>query len=183
MVLDLWNTGDTVTALLINKRGIRRGTTSDITGISGTLLTIGDHFFNTTFLSGQLLTHTTANIWANYGIHMIAADSTTVSITGTTPTQVKDVDFIIDPQTISGTLLIILIRLQASANTANCRIRLNGSGSDSLVLSTTNAGLTVLKGTIDISALSAGRNTIQVFLDNSTGGQSATMDMTEIWGI
>lgn len=183
MVLDLWNTGDTITALLINKRGIRRGSTSDITGISGSLLTVGDHFFNTTFLTGQILAHTTSNIWANYGIHGIAFDSTTVSNVGVTPTQVKDADFIIDPQTISGTLLVVIVRLQASANTANCRIRLNGSGSDSLVLSTTNVSMTVLKGTIDISTLSAGRNTIQIFLDNSTAGQTTTMDMTEIWGI
>ena len=43
MTLDKWATGDVITEGNINKRGIRRGTTSD-RGSATTV--VGDHYFN-----------------------------------------------------------------------------------------------------------------------------------------
>jgi|GEM_PF-6673706 len=48
MALDKWSTGDTITALLINKRGIRRGTTSEIDSEADANMTVGDLLYDTT---------------------------------------------------------------------------------------------------------------------------------------
>ena len=183
MTLDKWTTGDTITALNINKRSVRRGTTSDRNALTASDITVGDHFFNEDEECAQVLVDTSPVIWMNVGRILLGADSNEVAVTGNTATQVKDIDVIKHTSTWAGFLIVIVVRMKTSASkTASLRCRLNGAGSDSLVLTSTSATYEIKKGIIDASGLAAGRHTIELFLDGSDGSAVATMDMTEVWG-
>lgn len=182
MTLDSWSTGDVITEANANKRGIRRGTTSDRNALSS--LAVGDHFFNEDEECTQVLVQASPAIWMNTGRNLLGADSNEVAITGTSGTQVKDVDLIKDVSTWAGFLIVITARLKSSngSYTSSLRVRVDGGGSDSLVLTTTSTSYAIVKGTINAASLSAGRHTLEFFLDSSNGSGVATMDMTEIWG-
>lgn len=183
MTLDKWATGDTITALNINKRSIRRGTTADRNALTSTEINIGDHFYNEDEECTQVLVDTSPSIWMNVGRVLLGADSNEVSVTGNTATQVKDIDVIKHESTWAGFLIVIVARIKSSASdTTSLRCRLNGGGSDSLVLTSTSTSYEIKKGIIDASGLAAGRHTIELFLDGSDGSAVATMDMTEVWG-
>ena len=183
MTLDKWTTGDTITDLNINKRSIRRGNTSDRDALTGTEVTVGDHFFNEDEECTQVLVDSSPVIWMNVGRILLGADSNEVAVTGNTATQVKDIDVIKHASTWAGFLIVIVVRMKSSASdTASLRCRLNGAGGDSLVLTSTSTSYEIKKGIIDASGLAAGRHTIELFLDGSDGTAVATMDMTEVWG-
>lgn len=115
---------------------------------------------------------------------VLGADSNTVTVTGITATQVKDIDFIKDSSTLSVTTLTIAARIKSSnaLYTTTLRVRADGAGTDSLTLTTTSTSLTVVTGTISASGYAAGRHTLEFFLDSSNASGVATMDMTEVWG-
>ena len=132
MTLDKWTTGDTITDLNINKRSIRRGTTSDRDALSATEIAVGDHFFNEDEECTQVLVDSSPVIWMNVGRILLGADSNEVAVTGNTATQVKDIDVIKHTSTWAGFLIVIVVRMKSSASdTASLRCRLNGGGSDS----------------------------------------------------
>ena len=182
MTLDSWSTGDVITEASANKRGIRRGTTSDRNALTG--LTVGDHFYNEDEECTQSIVQLSPAIWMNIGRNLLGADSNEVAITGTSGTQIKDIDVIKHTSTWAGFLIIIVGRLKTSntSYTSSLRVRIDGAGSDSLVLTSTSASYEIVKGTIDASSLSAGRHTLEFFLESNNSSGVATMDMTEIWG-
>lgn len=133
---------------------------------------------------GQFL-QWSGSAWAPITLRsLLGADSNTVTVTGTTATQVKDIDIIKNTSTLSVTTLTIAARIKSNnaSYTTTLRVRADGSGSDSLTLTTTSTSLTVVTGTIDASGYSAGRHTLEFFMDSSNASGTATMDMTECWG-
>jgi len=185
MTLDKWTTGDTITETNINKRSIRRGTTTDRDAIGAAELFVGDHFFNETLECTQVLLEEGPNIWATLGKVPIALDSTEVTVVGTTPTEVKTFDFILDPATVEGFLLDIHARIKTSngGTTGNCRIRLDDDAVGppaELILTTTNTSFEIKSGILDISGEAVGRHTINVYMDDGSG-DTITNDMLEVW--
>jgi hypothetical protein len=120
---------------------------------------------------------------AGGGKALLGADSTEVTITGTTATQVKDVDFIKNTATLNVATLTIAARIKTSnaGTTGSLRVRLNGAVSDSLVLTTTSTSYEIKTGTIDTSGLTVGRHTLEIFMDDGSG-DTITHDMLEVWG-
>ena len=96
MTLDKWTTGDTITEVNANKRGIRRGTTTDRDAIGASELVPGDHFYNETEQCTQVLVSESPNKWQSIRT-FLGADSNEVSVLGVTPTQVKSIDWIKEP--------------------------------------------------------------------------------------
>ena len=164
MTLDKWATGDVITEQNINKRGIRRGTTSDR---GSATVAVGDHFFNEDEDCTQILVSASPAVWMNAGRVLLGADSNEVSVTGTTATQVKDIDVIKHSSTWAGYLILIVARLKTSngSHATTLRVRLDAGGSDSLTLTSSSTSYEIVKGTIDVSALSTGRHTLELFLD------------------
>lgn len=133
--------------------------------------------------TGQFL-QWSGSAWAPIALRsLLGADSNTVTVTGTTATQVKDIDFIKNTSTLSVATLTIAARIKSSnaSYTTTVRVRADGAGTDSLTLTTTSTSLTVVTGTIDASGYSAGRHTLEFFMDSSNASGVATMDMTEVW--
>ena len=137
--------------------------------------------------SGQLLqtNGTGANPqWVDppAGKALIAADSTEVTVTGTTATQVKDVDFIKNTNTLNVQTLTIAVRIKTdnAGTTGTVRIRHDGGGTDDLTLTTTSTTYEVKTGTINASGFSADRHTLEFFMDDGAG-DTISMDMTEVW--
>ena len=114
-------------------------------------------------------------------VNVLAADATEESVLGVTPTQVKDMSFIIG--VINYTELIIEIELKTdnAANPAHCRVRHDGGGSDDLDLTTSSTSVVVLDGTIDTSAFGNGRHTVEFYLDDGSG-ETATIRETWVYG-
>ena len=112
---------------------------------------------------------------------VLAADATEESITGTSLTQVKDMSFIKDA--ISWQLLTIEVDMKTDNVTspAFLRVRLDGGGSDELVLQTSSLSYVVLSGTIDSSAFSTGRHTLEFYLEDGSG-ETATLRETWVFG-
>ncbi len=116
--------------------------------------------------------------------NVLAADATEESVLGTTPTQVKDMSFIIG--VINYVQLTIEIEIKTSDNTigpAICRVRHDGGGSDDLVFTTTTDNtFEIFSGTIDTSAFGAGRHTVEFFLEDADAGETATLRETWVYG-
>jgi len=116
--------------------------------------------------------------------NVLAADATEESVSGTTPTQVKDMSFIIG--VIDYVQLTIEIEIKTSDNTigpAICRVRHDGLGSDDLIFTTTtNNTFEIFNGTIDTSAFGAGRHTIEFYLEDADAGETATLRETWVYG-
>jgi len=116
--------------------------------------------------------------------NVLAADATEESVSGTTPTQVKDMSFIIG--VINYVQLTIEIEIKTSDNTigpAICRVRHDELGSDDLVFTTTtNNAFEIFSGTIDTSAFGAGRHTVEFFLEDADAGETATIRETWVYG-
>lgn len=113
--------------------------------------------------------------------NVLAADATEESVLGTTPTQVKDMSFIIG--VINYVQLSIEIELKTDnvTNPAHCRVRHDGLGTDDLDLTTSSTSFVILSGTIDTSAFGAGRHTVEFYLDDGSG-ETATLRETWVYG-
>lgn len=198
MVLDEWETGDIIAQIQINNRGIRKGTTGDLDSIGSTEREEGVFVYNTTDDIPQIVMDQTNNARGN--LHtLLGADSTVMSQTGITPLQVKDLDFIIsdDPDDginlgFSGNRIYVVAMLKrGSSGQATMRIRFDADATDRITMSTSSATYVRVKGFVDISA--AGINltradgtcahTLKVFLENDTGGQTASNEQLEVYGI
>lgn len=171
MALLKWTDGDTITERSANNKGIRKGTEAEIAAIASVDNEIGDVTYNTT--TGMLNVQTgggasddRANIPFGY-----EADSNEVTVTGLTATQVKNSSFIINTNGLKGNQLTVVAEIKTSnvGTTAHFRVRLDGSGSDSLDLTTTSATYEIKTGTINLTGLSAGRHTIEIFMDDGSG--------------
>jgi hypothetical protein len=182
MALNKCETGDTITQILINNRGIRKGTNGEIGNETASERETGDFFFNTTYGFPQVSIDGSADDRGNLAI-LIGADSTEVSITGVTPTQVKDLDYIKSDEGFSGNQLTIVAMLKTDVGNADLRVRTDSGGGDDLILSTNNTTFTKVTGTIDIVAKTPNTvHTIEFFLNDDTS-DTATLEQLEVYGI
>lgn len=183
MVLNKWTTGDTITEIAANNRGIRKGTEAELAAIPTASNEEGDITFNSTqgFPNVQIgggATDTRGNIAI-----LLGADSTIVTGVTTSPVQVKDIDYIKCAEGFRGNQLTIVAMLKTSANTAHLRVRIDGLGTDSLDLTTTSISYVKVTGTIDVTAVTNNAaHTVEFFLENTTSG-TATMQQLEVYGI
>lgn len=113
--------------------------------------------------------------------NVLAADATEESVLGTTPTQVKDMSFIIGVINYVQLSIEIELKTDNAANPAHCRVRHDGGGSDDLDLTTSSTSFVILSGTIDTSAFGAGRHTVEFYLDDGSG-ETATLRETWVYG-
>ena len=135
-----------------------------------------------TFDTGTNTLYVFNSSWQSIGVGVIqtvlAADATEEPITGTSLTQVKDMSFI--KGVIDFQLLTVEIDMKTDnvATTAHCRVRHDGLGGDDLDLTTISLTYEVLSGTIDISSFSAGRHTLEFYLEDGSGD---TVTLRETW--
>ena len=183
MVLNKWSDGDTITEREANNHSIRKGTEAEIAAIVLADREDGDHFYNSTSEFPQVQTDGTNDKRGNIAI-LIGADSSETSVTGTTPTQVKALDYIKDTDGFKGNLLRVIARIRTtnSGTTAHLRVRTDGGGSDDLDLTTTSTSYTIVKGTIDITAKADGYRTIEFFGDDGAG-HTVYIEAIEVYGI
>lgn len=111
----------------------------------------------------------------------IAADATEESLTGDTLTKIKDASFIKGVFNVDLLTIEIELKTDNASNPAICRVRHDGLGSDDLVLQTSSTSYVILDGTIDVSAFSDGRHTIEFYLEDGSG-ETATLRETWIYG-
>jgi len=184
MTLDKWTAGDTITEVNANKRGIRRGTTTDRDAIAAGDVAIGDHFFNETEECTQVLVKTSGgNMWMNVGRVLLERSNNEVTVTGTVKTLRKTKYVLKHASTWAGFLLNIVVRMKTSSGTSNVRVRFDGAGTDELVLSSTSTTYEVKQGTIDATGFSnATYHSLEFYMDGSGGSVTATMDICEVWG-
>jgi len=184
MTLDKWTTGDTITETNINKRSVRRGSTTDRDAIAATELVVGDLFFNETENCYQGILEEAPNKWQNLRT-LISADSNEVSVTGTTPVQKKDTSFV--KSTIDGfggnrIFIVAEIKTTNIASVAHFRVRLNGGG-DKLDLQTILTSYEIVTGSFPISTEDDDkRHTLEFFLDDGTSDTITNREL-EIWGV
>jgi hypothetical protein len=198
MVLDFWETGDVIAQIPANNRGIRKGTTSDLDGIGASERELGVYTFNTTDVMPQVIVDHSNNLRSNTQM-LLGADSTEMSVTGVTATQVKDLDFIISDDGLGGPNMgfagnriniVALLKTDNAGNNANLRIRFDASPTDELVLSTNTTGYSRLQGTIDIGpgdvnltrTATTANHTLKAFLDDGSG-ETATLGLFEVYGL
>lgn len=184
MVLNEWSTGDTITAVLANSRGVRKGTETEIAAIPSASNEQGDlHFNSTTGFPQVQIGGAAVDTRGNLCI-LIGADSTQQTVLGTTATQVSDIDYIKDAAGFKGNQLTIVARIKTSnaGTTAHLRIRTDSGGGDDLDLTTVSTTLVTVTGTIDITAKADGKRTIEFFM-NDGAGDTITLDMIEVYGI
>lgn len=185
MTLDKWTTGDTITETNINKRGLRRGTTTDRDAIAGSELVVGDHFFNETENCDQTLYAESPNKWISDRV-LISADGTEVTVTGSTATQRKNTSFIkstIDGYAGNRIFITAEIKTSNGGTTGNFRVRLNGSGSDSLVLTTTSTSYEIVTGSFSIASQTDDtRHTLEFFMDDGAGDTISNREL-EVYGV
>ena len=171
MVLNEWTTGDTITEIAANNRGIRKGTESEIAAIPTASNEEGDYFFNSTeglpqVQTGGGATDKRANLALGYD-----ADATEVTVVGITPTQVKDTSYIKNAAGIKGNQITIIAEIKTSnaGTTAHLRVRTDLGGSDDLDLTTTSTSFVIVTGVIDITGKADGRLTVEIFMDDGVG--------------
>jgi hypothetical protein len=185
MVLLKWATGDVITEDSANKRGIRKGTEAEIASINVSNRETGDFFFNSTngeLGMPQIQLNATSDKRSN--IHMLlGADETVTSITGATPTQVKDISFNKDSLGFSGNQIAVVARIkQTGGGTTSLIMEVDGLAPDEITLTETSTSYVVNSGTYDASGLSAGHHTLRFFLSNS-GGTSGQLELLEVFGL
>ena len=184
MALLKWTTGDTITERSANNKGIRKGTEAEIAAIVLADRENGDHLWNSNTKFPQVQLDATNDYRGNVTCAPIGADGTEVSVTGTTPTEKKNLSFIKNTNGLKGNSLTIVAEIKTNDNgtTAHLRVRIDGSGSDSLDLTTTSTSYEIKSGTIDISGLSAGRHTLEFYLDDGSGDTVSLREL-EVYGI
>ena len=185
MVLNQWTTGDTITQIAANNRGVRKGTEAEIAAIATSENEEGDITWNSTEGFMQVQTGGGAtDKRGNLTSAPMSADSIEVTVTGTTATQVKAVDYIKDAAGFKGNQLTIVARIKTdnAGTTGHLRVRTDGGGGDDLDLTTTSLTYEVVTGTIDITGKADGYRTIEFFMDDGSG-DTISMDVTEVWGI
>jgi len=188
MALTKWTSGDTITERQANDFAIRKGLEADLaSGIPAADREIGSLLYNETLENPQVYIDAVNNERGNLKM-LLGADANVVSVTGTTPTQRKDISFIKNTNGFSGNIITIVCELKSSdtGDLAHLRVREDGGSTDRLDLSTNSTDYVVLTGTIDIGNgglnLSAGRHTLEFFLDDGTGDTVSNREL-EVYGI
>jgi len=169
MALKKWTSGDTITERSANNKGVRKGLTSDLDGISAADLEEGDHFFNETEQNPQVLSDKTNSVRSNL-IQLVGIDINEVTVTGVTATEVKNIQVNIDPTTIAGNQVKILVKVKTSnaGTTAHVRCRWDDDAVGppaELDLTTTSITFVLLKGVIDIGSEADGIHTLNFYMD------------------
>ena len=182
MALNKWTSGDVITEREANNHGIRKGTESEISGISSNDSELGDHFYNSTTGFPQIQTSASSDKRGNLTCAPIVADETEMSVSGSTVTEIKSFSFFKHINGLNANQLVIIAEIKSNSNgtTANLRVRLNDNTSDNLLLNTSSSTYTIKNGTIDISNLSYGKQKVTLYLD-STG--TATQKLIEVYAI
>src|SRR3990172_5539000 len=124
MTLKKWSPGDTITARSANNKGVRKGITTELDAIATADREIGDHYYDETYKNPQVIIDATNNKRGNLKM-ILGADSNEVSVTGTTPTQRKDISYVKDLNGFSGNIITIIAELKTSDGTgaaANFRV-------------------------------------------------------------
>jgi len=189
MVLLKWTTGDTITERSANNKGVRKGTEGELAAIASADREDGDVLWNSTngqFGVPQIQLDATANDRSNVHI-LLGADSSDTTITGSTPTQVKDSDFAKDSATEFGGFscnqITIVARIkQTGGGTTTLIMEVDGGPTDEITLTSTSTSFELKTGFFDASGLAAGYHTLEFFISNS-GGTSAQLQLLEIWGL
>jgi len=184
MALKKWTSGDTITERSANNKGIRKGLFSDLdTGIPTADREDGDLYYNETNENIEVETDSTNKKRGNIKF-LIGADATEVTVTGTTPTEKKNISFIKDVVGFSGNVITIVAEIKTSnaGTTAHFRVRLDGSGSDSLDLTTVSTSFEIKTGKFDIRTEGVGRHTLEFFMDDGTGDIISNREL-EVYGI
>lgn len=185
MTLKKWTTGDTITERSANNKSIRKGTTTDRDAIVTADLEIGDHFYNETENCVQVLHNKSPDKWQSLR-NYLAADATEVTVLGTTATQKKDTSFA--KSTLSGypgnhLFIIAELKTTNAGSTASFRTRLDGGGSDKLVLTTTSTSFEIVVGSFDIKTeTDDARHTLEFFMDDGAGDTITNREL-EVWGV
>jgi len=183
MAIKKWTSGDTITERAANNKSVRKGLTSDLDAIPAPDREDGDWYYNETVENPQVETDDANSKRGNVKF-LLGADSTVVSVTGVTATQVKDISFIKDVTGYSGNLITIVAEIKTtnSGTAAHLRVRLDLSGSDSLDLTTTSTSFVVVTGKFSIRTEAAGRHTLEFFMDDGSGDTIQNREL-EIYGI
>ena len=184
MTLKKWSPGDTITARSANNKGVRKGITTELDAIVTADREIGDHYYDETYKNPQVIIDATNNKRGNLKM-LLGADANEVTVVGATPTQRKDISYVKDLNGFSGNIITIIAELKTSDGTgaaANFRVRKDGSGSDSLVLTTNSTTYEIKTGTIDITADAVGRHTLEFFMDDEAGDTITNREL-EVYGI
>lgn len=185
MVLNKWSTGDTITEIAANNRGIRKGTEAEIAGIPSASNEEGDVTYNSTQGFLQVQTGGAAiDKRGNIAI-LLGADSTEVTNIGTTLVQVKDIDYIKCAEGFRGNTLTIvaMIKTDNAGTTAHLVVEKDGGPTDELDLTTTSLTYEKVTGTIDISGDSSDVvHTLEFFLSDGVG-DTCSLKQLEVYGI
>ncbi len=187
MALKKWTAGDTITEREANDFSIRKGLESDLAGIGSADREIGSLLYNETLENPQVYIDAVNDERGNLKI-LLGADASEVTVTGTTPTERKNISFVKNTNGFSGNILTIVAELKSSdtGDLAHIRVRNDGGGTDRLDLSTNSDTYVILSGIIDIGNgglnLGAGRHTLEFFLDDGTGDTVSNREL-EVYGI
>ncbi len=184
MTLSAWISGDTITARSANNKGIRKGTETEIAAIVTADRETGNFFFNETTGFPQIQTNSASDKRGNLAI-LLGADSTEVTITGITATQVKDLDYIKNTAGFKGNQITIVARIKTdnAGSTAHLIVKKDGSGTTSLDLTTTSTSFETVSGVIDISSDSDGLRTLEFFINDGGASDVITFKQLEVYGI
>jgi hypothetical protein len=185
MVLNKWTTGDTITEIAANNRGIRKGTEAEIAAIPTASNEIGDVTHNST--NGFLQVQTAGGASDKRGniAILLGADSTEVTHVGVTPTQKKDIDFIKSDEGFSGNQITIvaMIKTNNAGTTAHLIVEKDGGPTDELDLTTTSLTYEKVTGQIDISADTTDAvHTLEFYLQDGSG-DTVSLKQLEVYGI
>jgi hypothetical protein len=188
MVLDKWTTGDTITEIAANNRGIRKGTEAEIAAIPTASNAEGDITYNTTdgFVQVQKGSGAT-DFRGNLTCAPLVADETEVTVNGTTPTEKKVFALAINPAGFKGNQIAVVAEIKTDnpGTTANFRCRWDNDGTGppaELVLTTTSTSYEIKSGTIDITGEALGRHTLNFYMDDGAG-DNVSNRLLEVYGI
>jgi len=188
MALKKWTAGDTITEREANDFSVRKGLESDLAGIGAADREIGSLLYNETNENPQVYIDATNDERGNLKM-IIGADSNVVTVTGTTATEVKNLSFVKNANGFSGNILTIVVEIKTDdgGTTATLRVRNDGGGTDRLVITTTSVTEEIKTGIIDIGNgglnLTAGRHTLEIFLEDGGAGDTMTLRELEVYGI
>jgi len=187
MTLKKWALGDTITERSANNKGVRKGLEADLITptIADVDAEIGDLYFNETEFCHQSVQIVSGRKRTSLRTSL-GADGTEVTVTGTSPTQRKDISFVKSPANgFSGNRIFIIaeIKTDDAGTTASFRVRKNGGGSDELVLTTTSLTYEIKTGSFDINADSNGRITLEFFMDDGGAGDVISNRELEVYGV
>lgn len=182
MALNKWTSGDTITEREANNHSVRKGTEAEIAAILLADREDGDVFWNSTTGMIQAQTDATNDYRSNLAIGY-DADSQEVTHTGTTPTQKKGTSFVKNSNGISGNQIAIVaeIKTDNAGTTGHFRVRHDAGGSDDLDLTTVSVTYEIKTGFIDTTGWSAGRHTLEFFMDDGTGHTISNRELEVIF--